>query len=97
MYNFFINYFFFKKKIKIKDETLQNDLQKEKLKIIENIIDMKELNDNQIKILHLLSKDSLLDILKVFIFTQKNLIEILLSETDESKKDNKEYYLNKSI
>jgi hypothetical protein len=99
MYKYFVNFvnFFFKKNNEIhvdNDIYVNNYLQKEKIEIMKYIIDMEKLNDIQLKILHSLPKDSLLDILKVFSITQNNLIEILnlqyyedVMSTDEVKKE----------
>jgi len=99
MYKYFVNFinFFVKKNNEIhvdNDIHVNNYLQKEKIEIMKYIIDMEKLNDIQLKTLHSLPKDSLLDILKVFSITQNNLIEILnlqyyehVMSTDEVKKE----------
>jgi len=55
----------------------KKELQKEKCIILDNIYDMKTLNDDQVHLFKSFSKNSLLEILDAFNSNQKNILEIL--------------------
>ena len=79
--NFFSNIFYSKNKINI--ENIENiKLQKEnKIKILNDIYDLKILDDAQVKNFKLLSYNSLVELLNAFNVNQKSILELLERES----------------